>query len=683
MPSWRLIIFALLLVLAGAALAENWPAWRGDGSGVVRGVHPPLSWSATVNVAWRAPLPGDGNSSPVVWGDKIFLTASADAGKTRLVLCYSAKDGHELWRQAYPVEHPGQTYVKTGYAAPTPVTDGTRVYAFFDDPGLVAVTLDGKPCWTCPLGTFKAGYGMSNSPVLAGEMVVQVCDPDTLGFIVGVDRTTGAVKWKTPRNQTAQYATPLPMTVAGKTQVVVSGAAIVGYDPLTGAEIWRCRGLMPTVSPSPVAADGYVFASSGRNGPSLVVDPGGQGDVTERRVKMHVATGGPYVISPLASPGLLLPADDGVLRLVNPAGQVIAQTAPLGHFTASPIACGPDIYWSDEAGNTFVIRLAKGKLTVTGVNRLGEKIYASPACVDGRLYLRTDKALYCIAGTQIAPPTAAPTETADFAVLKARYDAHKAAEGDDIPVRLGVVAALETSKDPQAVPLLQQIAVLDIHWDVSEAAVKALGAHGDAAVPALLAMFKEWRPYLKVVAAGHLARLHTLAAVPTLVAAATDGDQQVRIAVLGALATIAAAPGGDAAAVTPALLTGTRDGEGMVRAAAFRALTAVAGKAKAPEIAPRLLDGLADPNPLVVAAVKPALPAYHVSNEAIMHDILLYGAPARRSRHRLAARRADPPQVPGRRAALPDRGRPRDRAPRLLRRARQPLGHRHARLPPH
>jgi outer membrane protein assembly factor BamB len=613
----RVLMLLILLALAGAALADNWPGWRGDGTGVVRGAHPPRSWSTKVNVAWRTPLPGEGNSSPIVWGDKVFLTASEDGGKTRLVLCYAVADGRELWRRAFPVAAPAKTYEKTGYAAPTPVTDGTRVYAFFDDPGLVAVDMNGTPCWTRPLGPFKAGYGMANSPVLAGDLVVQVCDADVDGFIVGVDRATGAVKWKTPRKLGAQYATPLVLPVAGKTQVVAAGGAIVGYDAATGAEVWRCRGLMPTVSPSPVAADGLVFASSGRNGPSLLVDASGQGDVTETRVRLHLSAFGPYVISPLASPGLLLPADDGVLRLVNPAGKVLAQTEPMGHFTASPIACGNDIYWTNEAGQTIVVRYIKGELMVWETNSLGEKTLASPAVADGRLYLRTNKALYCIAGTKTTPPEAALAEAVpDFATLKARYDAHQAPEGDDIPLRLGVVAGLEMCTDPQAVALLQQIALRDNHWDVSEAAVKALGAHGEAAVPALQAMFKEWRPYLKVIAAGHLARVRATAAVPTLLAAVKDGDPTVRIAVLDALAVL----GGD---TLPAVLAATRDKEGVVRAAAFRALAA---HAASPEIAPRLLDGAADANPLVAAAAVRALAAHHVPNEVIMSDIQLYGA---------------------------------------------------------
>jgi len=176
----------VLAVSRTATPAADWPGWRGDGSGTSRERNLPLYWSADTGVVWKAALPGEGHSSPIVWGNRIVLTASTDAGSNRLVLCLDRNDGHPVWRTSLSAARAPATSIKNGYASPTPVTDGERVYAFFDSPGLTALDADGKTLWTRDLGPFKNGYNMASSPVLCGDAAIQCCDQDEGSFIVAI-----------------------------------------------------------------------------------------------------------------------------------------------------------------------------------------------------------------------------------------------------------------------------------------------------------------------------------------------------------------------------------------------------------------------------------------------------------------------------------------------------------------
>ncbi len=193
-------------------------------------------------------------------------------GKQRWVLCLDAADGHLLWQKSFAVTEVAPTYPKTGYAAPTPVTDGQRVYAFFDAPGLVALDMDGNVLWTRALGPFKAVYNMGNSPVLCEGKVIICCDHSGDSFIAAFDQVTGEQCWRTPRKQDIQFSTPLIITVAGKKQIVVNAKTVVAYDPATGKELWSCRGMMDTVVPSAVFATDWSMpppGATGRRWPSI------------------------------------------------------------------------------------------------------------------------------------------------------------------------------------------------------------------------------------------------------------------------------------------------------------------------------------------------------------------------------------------------------------------------------
>jgi len=610
-----------MAALAAIPAGGNWPGWRGDGSGISGDTALPVFWNAATHIQWKTPLPGEGSSSPIVWSDRVFLTAATESGKKRLLLCLDARDGKMIWQREIVADRVPQTYDKAGYAPATPVTDGQRIYVFFDTPGLLAFDMDGNECWRLPLGPFDSIYNVANSPILDGEKVILCVDHSGDSFIMAVDRATGTPLWKNPRKQDMQFTTPLRITYQGKEQVVVNAMIVKSYDPETGRELWSCGKLNPTVVPSPIFANGLVYATSGRNGPALGIDPGGSGDVTNTRVKMQVAIGGPYVISPLACPLLLLPGDDGNMRFLDDSGKMVVNLRLRAHFTASPIVGGDNIYWTSETGDTFVVDISKltaprPSVKLIAKNSLGEKCLASPAVSQGRLFLRTAKALYCLAGAGGA--TAAPPEApapATFEELQQRFAANSEAEGPGVQVRLAAIEAMALLRDPRAVPFLQDAALNDLHWDVSEAAVKALGQQeGPAAVTALCDMFKDGRVYLKASAAVGLGRLQALTAVPALLKGANDADVLVRLACLQALADIAAAHDEAAPPIVFMLSARLSDEDGGIKAAATHALGQLAGKVGSArgEIVTALLRLAADENPLVSEAAREALGEFHL-----------------------------------------------------------------------
>ena len=177
--------------------AGNWPAWRRDGTGVSDEKNLPVEWSETANVAWRTPLPGEGNSSPIIWGNRVILTAALDEGAKRLVICLDAQSGKILWKTEIPRDEKTLLYPKTGFAAPTPTTDGKRIFAFFDSPGLVALDMEGRVVWKHALGPFKAPYNFGTSPVLYKDRVIQSCDFKGTAFIAALRPAAPVTRMRT------------------------------------------------------------------------------------------------------------------------------------------------------------------------------------------------------------------------------------------------------------------------------------------------------------------------------------------------------------------------------------------------------------------------------------------------------------------------------------------------------
>ena len=605
-----LVLTALLLGLPPAFAAENWPAWRRDGSGISNETNLPVRWSETGNVVWRTPLPGEGNSSPIIWGDRVFVTAALDEGAKRLVICLDTKSGRILWQTELLADEKTVLYPKTGFAAPTPTTDGRRIFAFFDSPGLVALDMEGKVIWKRPLGPFKAPYNLGTSTVLYKDRVIQSCDHKGDAFIAAFRQNDGTECWRTPRKSSGfgHFGTPMLIQAQGRPQLVVNGEPVVAYDPDTGKEIWSCRGMKVCVGPSTVFGHGLVYASSGRIGPVMGIDPTGRGDVTETHVRMNLTTGGPYVPSPLVYPHLMVPGDNGRMLFHGANHELVVEGQVRDHFSSSPIGGDGKIYWCSERGKTYVIDAAALTATppavkVLAVNEITGVCLASPAVAGGRLFIRTLEALYCIGKDRAPVVVQTPRAlTGTFAELRKRFDDHQAfwQNEKEAQIRLETVEAIGKLDGPEVIPFLLHVAVKEPHWDICEEAAKCLARKGPPATDSLITLMPDSRPFIRTIAINELGRMKVSKAVPGLLKALRDKEPLVRSASLQALARIGQADTLEFPQIVAAMIaTLSATEEPVVRQSALEGLAAFGNKAAAQrrEIVEALAVVEAGPNP--------------------------------------------------------------------------------------
>ncbi len=367
---------------------------------------------------WRAEVPGRGVSSPVVWSDYVFLTTAlpGDELPQLAVLCYRRDDGQLLW-QAEVGRAGGRTHAKNGYASATVATDGERVYSFFGTTGLFCHDLHGKQLWRAELGNLDHQWGTAASPVLCGDLVVQLCDAEQDSYIAGFDKMSGRRVWRTPRPSYGCWTTPVLIeasTAQGKRQELVvngtssrvsDGRMVIAYDPADGRELWRVRGTTELVAPTLLIGDGLVYSTSGRNGPIIAIRPGGDGDVTQTHVAWRRDRGGPYIPTGLYyRDRLYILNDAGVVACYDAAsGNELWRSRLRGTFTASLVAAADRIYAVDERGTVFVFAAAD-RFELLAQNDMHEKVLATPAIAGGDLFLRTESHLYCIAGAHAAEP---------------------------------------------------------------------------------------------------------------------------------------------------------------------------------------------------------------------------------------------------------------------------------------
>jgi outer membrane protein assembly factor BamB len=385
--------------------AKYWPRWRGpSGQGIVSGTGYPDTWSATQNVLWKSPVAGDGNSSPVVWGDRIFVTTANDGGRRLSLLAYRRTDGRLLWEGAAPTGRTDSgSHYKNGHASATPATDGERVYVSFGARGLFAFDFNGKLVWQRNLGPMDAYHGTAGSPLLYKDRLILYQDQYSDSFIAAFDTRTGRELWRTRRSANVGWGTPIAIRAAGRDEVIVNSQQwVYSYDPATGKELWRCGGTTYEVIPTPVVGYGLVFCSSGRAGPTLAIKPGGSGDVTRTHLAWESPRGSPFVPSPILYGEQLYMVNDMasiVTSLAAASGKVLWQgrlgVAQREGFSASPVAVDGKVFFTNDEGDTFVVR-AGPTFEILRVNRIGETTLASPALVDGRWYIRTDRNLYAI-----------------------------------------------------------------------------------------------------------------------------------------------------------------------------------------------------------------------------------------------------------------------------------------------
>jgi outer membrane protein assembly factor BamB len=407
----------------------NWAQWRGpSGQGYSDDPRVPLTWSEKENVLWKTKLSGSGNSTPIVWGNRIFLTAAGPKGDERAVLCVAASDGKILWEKvASKGVPPGQTHEWNGYASASCTTDGTHVYAFFGTPGLFCYDFEGQLVWKHEFGVFtsQTGWGTAASPFLFEDLVIQNCDNDGArglprgsreeaapAALVALDKSNGKVRWSTPRNQGRGFSTPrLIATANGRMDLVLNGPlGLWGYDPRSGKELWHCDRIDPQEQsmfgePMPVSNGETIFVASGRPGICQVLRLPDAGDVTKSHVVWQ-GTRKPHrdVASPMLWEDLLYVMDrDGILSCLELKSGKELYTERLGGnkvaAVASPVAVRGKLLFLLSSGTTVVLEPGP-KFKVTGRNTLGEgnplDFAASPIVADGKLYLRSQTHLYCI-----------------------------------------------------------------------------------------------------------------------------------------------------------------------------------------------------------------------------------------------------------------------------------------------
>ena len=384
--------------------AGYWPRWRGpSGQGLVRDPGYPDRWSATDNVVWRAPVPGSGNSSPIVWDDHIFLTTGRDGGNRLSVLAYRRSDGALRWETEVAPGPPERVHGKNGPASATPVTDGERVYASLGGRGLVALDFEGRLLWHTEIGRVANYHGPAGSPLLYRGRLILYQDQRGGGFVAAYDAATGAQLWRTARDASVGWGTPVAIRVADRDEIVVSSQHTVrAYDPDNGRELWSCDGNRFEVIPTPVVAAGLVFCTSGRAGPTLAIRPGGRGDVTRTHVAWSTPRGSPFVPSPIAYGGYLYTVNDmaSIVTCFDAATGAVQWQQRLGRamregFSASPVAVDGKLFFTNDDGITFVVR-AGPEFELLHTNDIGARTLASPALVDGRWYIRTEDELIAI-----------------------------------------------------------------------------------------------------------------------------------------------------------------------------------------------------------------------------------------------------------------------------------------------
>ncbi len=386
-----------------------WPRWRGpSGQGLVDGGGYPYRWSDQENLLWKVPLPGAGNSSPIVWRDRILLTTAYEGGARRSILCLRRADGKPLWETFVPAAAPERANRKNGHASSTPSTDGERVYAYLGSHGVLCLDMDGRQVWHQSFGGIDAYHGTACSPLLYKDRVILYQDQQgtpSRSFITALDKRTGKLLWTTPREARVGWGSPIAIRAGDRDEIVASGMLRVhAYDPASGAPLWSVDGNLFEVIPTPAAGLGLLFCSSGRAGPTLAIRPGGSGDVSRTHIAWQSSKGSPFVPSPLLYGDYLYMVND-MMSIATcyeaRTGRLMWQerlTEPRREsFSASPVGVDGKVFFTNDDGDTFV--LAAGPVfRLLHVNRFAERTLASPALVEGRWYFRTDRHLWAIGG---------------------------------------------------------------------------------------------------------------------------------------------------------------------------------------------------------------------------------------------------------------------------------------------
>jgi outer membrane protein assembly factor BamB len=397
-----LIVFLLLCALLQpwSGLSEDWPEFRGpsgQGHSAEKGL--PISWSESKNIAWKTAIPGLGWSSPVIQGDRIWLTTALDEGRSLRALCLDRGNGQLLQNiEVFHKENPLRIHAKNSHASPTPILEGDRVYVHFGTNGTACLSKDGRLIWKTEL-PYQHGHGAGGSPALFGDLLIINCDGTDVQYVVALDKETGKIRWKRDRQGKMAYSSPLVIRVNGVDQAVSPGAdRVIAYNPHTGEEIWWARYDGYSLVPRPVYGLGLVFICSGYDSPTLfAVKPDGKGDVTDSHVVWTLRRAAPLNPSPLLiDDALYIVSDKGIASCLEAkTGETRWQERLNGEFSASPLYADGHIYLLNEEGETTV--MAPGpQFKKLASNSLEGRTLASLAVSGQAIYLRTDHHLYRI-----------------------------------------------------------------------------------------------------------------------------------------------------------------------------------------------------------------------------------------------------------------------------------------------
>jgi outer membrane protein assembly factor BamB len=405
-----LLCFSRLVLASAAAssvLAADWPAWRGPhGDGRCDEPDVPLRWSQSENIAWTTPIPGKGHSSPIVFGDRVFVTTCIEPEQRHVLLCLDRLTGQLKWERSATAKLQKSIHRLNSHASSTPATDGRFVWvSYLDQPDMTIVChdfADGREVWRTVPGQLLSKHGYCSSVLPYKDTIILNGDHDGDGYLVALDQATGKERWRTARpNHTRSYCAPLVTTVDGRKQLVLSGSSCVAaYDPDTGKLIWIVDGPTEQFVSSPIHLDGIVFMTYGFPKRGICgIDPTGEGNVTKSHLRFNVerASRGGYVPSPVAhGKRAFVVNDEGIASCADPHTGAEIWTQRLGrHHSASPVVAGGNVYFLDDDGKCWIVR-ARDKYELVGVNELGEGVYGSPAFSRGQIFLRGTRHLYCI-----------------------------------------------------------------------------------------------------------------------------------------------------------------------------------------------------------------------------------------------------------------------------------------------